>query len=313
MNRRPQQLRGGGLAGIVMTLIGALGFASKGVFAKLLYASGWNVDAVLTTRAFVALPIVAAWALWHVPRDRLFHPPLRPLLGAAAAGATCYYIGALLDFRALTMIAASVERVLLFSYPSMVVILHFAFYRERPQARALAALAMTYAGILMVVTGLDMGVLRGNLTGAGLVLATAMTSALYYLASDRWTQSIGSVAFTFYALTAATLCLLVHRFATPGAVVLVWNPHTLWLLAGLVIFATVVPMLAMAEGVRRLGAPRASIVSTIGPPATIVLGAMLLGEQLTTPQWAGVALIVAGIMALEFTRTPGGDAVTKLS
>ncbi len=300
--RRRREPGGSALVGIVLTIIGAAGFASKGVIAKFMYADGWGAEAVLTTRAVLALPIIAAWALWAAGPRALLRPPPRAAIGAAVAGCLCYYFGALLDFRALTMIDASVERVLLFSYPSMVVILHAVLYRERPLLRVVTAIVITYTGILMVVTGLDGNVFRGNLAGAGLVLGCSLTSACYYLASDRWTPSIGSVAFTFYALAAATAGLALHWLLLGGATATVWSLRDLWLLLVLVVLATVLPMLATAEGVRRLGAPRASVVATIGPPTTIVLGAWLLDERLRWAQWIGVALIVAGILTLELSE-----------
>lgn len=311
MRRRPPAGGTGTLAGIGLAIVGAAGFASKGVIAKFLYADGWGADAVLLTRSLLALPIIATWALWAVGPRTLLRPPPRAALGAAIAGGLCYYLGATLDFRALTMIDASLERVLLFSYPSMVVVLYAWIYREWPGLRVLSALLVTYTGIVMVVTGLDASVLRGNAAGGSLVLACALTSALYYLASDRWTGAIGSVAFTFYALTAATVCLGLHRLLAGGATASVWNARALWLLLALVLVATVVPMLAMAEGVRRLGAPRASVVATVGPPTTIVLGGWLLDERLRTAQWVGVALIVAGILALELAKRPAAAAASQ--
>ena len=287
------------LSGVLLAALGAAGFATKGVFAKFLYGAGWDFESVIIVRALLALPIVWAWALWRVGARSLLRAPPRALLGAAAAGVLCYYVGTLLDFYALTLIAASIERVLLFSYPSMVVVLFSALYREWPARRVVGALVLTYLGILMVVTGFDLGVLRGNLAGAGLVLACALTSAIYFVATDRWAHSVGSITFTLYALTAAAICLAVHALARHDAMTAVWNPHTAWLMAGIVVFATVVPMLSMAEGVMRVGVQRAAIVSSVGPPVTILLGAWLLGEQLSTAQWFGVAAIVAGILVLE--------------
>lgn len=303
--RRPD---GSTFLGVVLTVLGASGFASKGVFAKLLYADGWSTDAVLTVRSFLALPLVAAWALGMVGMKRLTDVSARVLLAAAVSGSLCYYFGAMLDFQALQWIHASVERVLLFSYPSIIVVMYSLIYRQAPERHVVIALILTYSGILMVVTGLDLGVLHSNLAGAGLVLAAALTSALYYLASDRWTPGVGSVTFTFYALAAATLCMAVHTAMLPAGHVTVWNPRGMLLMGGLAIFATAMPMLAMGEGVRRLGAPRASIVSTVGPPITILLGDWLLAERLTTPQWIGVALIVAGILNLELGKPKASGA-----
>jgi drug/metabolite transporter (DMT)-like permease len=154
----------------------------------------------------------------------------------------------------------------------------------------------------MVVTGLDFAVLKANLAGAGLVLVCSLTFAIYYLLSDRYTPRIGSVAFTVYALSAATACLVVHCVVLGRLRPLPLDGAIAGLMAGLVLVATVFGMLAMSEGVRRLGAQRAAVVSTVGPPTTILLGAALLGERLTGPQWVGVALIVAGIVVLEAGR-----------
>jgi drug/metabolite transporter (DMT)-like permease len=292
-------------------MIGAVGFAAKGIFAKALYVDGWDALDLLTVRAVLALPIIALWAVFAVGVRGLFDAPRRAISGAALAGVGCYYFGALWDFQALQLIDASIERVLLFSYPSIIVVFHAVLYRRRPAGAVLGSLALTYAGILMVVTGLDPAVFHGNFAGAGLVLACALTSALYYLAGDRWTPSIGSLAFTFYALSAATICLIAHRTLSAAPVTMVWAPRDIVLVIGIVICATIVPMLAMAEGVRRLGAPRAALVSTVGPPTTILLGAWLFGERLHLAQWVGVGLIVAGILTLEVGRRTVADAAAS--
>ena len=291
--------------GALLAGASAVGFASKGIFAKLLYARGWDFESVLTVRAILALPLVWAWSLWRAGPASM--RGLRPnaIAGAAAAGVFCYFFGALLNFYALTVIAASIERVLLFTYPSMVVLLHAMLHRRRPTRRAAAALALTYLGILLVVGGPDIGILKNNLYGAGLVLVCAFTFAVYYLASDRWTRELGSAPFTVIALSAATVALVVYGLAAHGSVASVHGGVAdAWLMAGLVMFATVFPMLLMTEGVRRLGAQRSAIVSTIGPPATLFLGALFLGERLSPIQWGGAAIILAGILLMQSDSAP---------
>jgi len=294
------------LIGLLLAIIGAVGFASKGVFAKALYADGWSVDSVLVLRALYALPCMAIWTVLTQGTTALTRVNPRAIAWTAFGGIACYYFGATWDFKALQLIDASVERVLLFSYPSIVVIIDAVLYRRLPQGSMLGALIITYAGILMVVTGLDLQILRGNLAGAGLVLACAVTSAIYYVTGDRWTRAIGSAAYTVYALAAATTCLTVDHILAGRSWHTHWALRDVALFAGLVVFATIVPMLAMAEGVRRLGAPRASVVSTVGPPTTILLGAWLLDERLSLAQWIGVALIVVGILFLEALRRRKG-------
>ena len=277
-------------------------FASKGVFAKYLYADGWDSEGVLLMRTLLALPAIAAWTLWRLKPGTLGRAPATALLGAAAAGALCYALGSGLDFYALMQLDVSIERVLLFSYPSMVVVLCAVMYRELPRPSVVAALAVTYLGILLVVSGFDFGVFRANLAGSGLVLGCALTFAIYYLASDRWTGVLGSAGFTLCASLAATACLVVAHLVRHGLTCGPWHARDSGFFAGLVLIATVLPMLAMAEGVRLVGAERAAVVSTVGPPTTLLLGAWLLDERLRPAQWLGVALIVAGILILELAR-----------
>jgi drug/metabolite transporter (DMT)-like permease len=291
------------VAGVAIAAAGAFCFATKGIFAKFLYARGWDFESVLVIRAWCALPVMWAWALWRTGPRALFSPPRSALLGAIGGGFLCYYVGALFNFYALSLIDASVERVLLFAYPSIVVLLYALAYRRWPRPRVLVACGITYVGILMVVTGLDLTILRANLAGAGLVMVCAITFALYYLAGDRWTPRIGSAAFSVYALTTSAVCLLVHHIVTGGFRPLPVDASIVGLMAGLVVFATVFGMLGMSEGVRRLGAQRAALVSTVGPPTTILLGTWLLHERLAPAQWLGVAAIVAGILVLETNRS----------
>ena len=272
------------------------------MFAKYLYADGWDSEGVLLVRTLLALPAIAAWTLWRLKPGTLRQAPATALLGAAAAGALCYSVGSGLDFYALMRLDVSIERVLLFSYPSMVVVLYAAIYREMPSAAAVLALAVTYIGIALVVSGFDFGVFSANLAGSGLVLGCALTFAIYYLASDRWTGVLGSAGFTLLASLAATVCLVVFHLVRHGLALGPWQARDAGFFAGLVLIATVLPMLSMAEGVRLIGAERAAVVSTVGPPTTLLLGAWLLDERLRLAQWLGVALIVAGILILELAR-----------
>lgn len=287
---------------MVLTVIGAVGFACKGVFAKYLYADGWSVDSVVLVRALVALPCLVLWTVLMQGATALVPRNLNAVLWTAFGGICCYYFGTVWDFQALMLIDASVERVLLFAYPSIVVLIDAVLKRKMPSRALMGALLVTYAGILMVVTGLNFSILHGNLIGGGLVLACAFGSAIYYVTGDRWAPSMGSAAFTVYALGAATACLVADHALRRTPWQLHWSPRDILLFGGLVLFATVVPMLAMAEGVRRLGAPRASVVSTVGPPSTVLLGAWLFGERFTLTQWLGVGLIVSGILLLEALR-----------
>jgi drug/metabolite transporter (DMT)-like permease len=227
----------------------------------------------------------------------------RAILAAVVAGITCYYIGALLDFWALTLIDASVERVLLFSYPALVVTIGAFLRRRAPEARLVLAMLATYVGIFFVMGGIDLHELRQNLFGAGLVLVAALTTAIYFLIGERYTQELGSTRFAAIGMGASAVALALHFavFRSFGEFATLQSQDWM-LLVVLSVACMFLPGLMQAEGVRRVGAQRAAIGSTVGPPTTIVLAALFLGERLNLWQALGTAMIVGSVLALSLGK-----------
>lgn len=293
--------------GTACLVLAAMLFATKGIFAKQLYAMGVGVEALVTIRAAIALPLFWAYARRGGGFAAVRTASPRAVAAAAAAGALCYYAGALLDFWALTMIHASIERVLIFSYPAMVVLFTSVRDRSPPSRRVLLATALSYLGIFFTMGGFDVVELRANLFGAMLVLGSALSYAIYFIVSEKYTREVGSAPFTVFAMTAATLCLVTHFSLTrdAGAELAAITPGA-WLLLLLIgVVCMFVPASLQAEGVRRVGAQRGAVLSTVGPPTTVVLAWALLGERLNPWQWLGILLIVAGILALDLARAAG--------
>ncbi|MEN9527319.1 MAG: YcbK, partial [Pseudomonadota bacterium] len=182
--------------GALLVSLAAMLFATKGIFAKQLYSMGVSVEALVTLRALFALPLFWWFALRREGFAAIRATPPRTLLTAAAVGALCYYVGAMLDFVALTMIEASIERVLIFSYPAMVVLYYAWRDRRWPTPTVLLALALTYIGIFFTMGGFDLAELRANLFGALLVIGSALSYAIYFVVSEKYTREIGSARFT---------------------------------------------------------------------------------------------------------------------
>jgi drug/metabolite transporter (DMT)-like permease len=215
------------------------------------------------------------------------------------AGVICYHVGALVDFWALTLIDASVERVLLFSYPALVVLISSFMQRRAPGARVLTALLVTYAGIFLAMGGIDLAELRQNLFGASLVLIAALTTALYFLIGERYTHELGATRFAAIAMSASAVTLAVHFALFRSTTEIAALDGGDWMLLGVLSIACMfLPGLMQAEGVRRVGAQRAAIGSTVGPPATIVFATLFLGERLTHWQLLGSLMIVLSVLFL---------------
>jgi drug/metabolite transporter (DMT)-like permease len=299
----------------------AMLFASKGLFGKALYERGVGFELLVAVRAVIAMPLFVWFALRRDPKAPAVAadeeakplpvkapPAVKPraaaVLAAAVAGITCYYVGALVDFWALTLIDASIERVLLFSYPAMVVLWHSVAARRRPESRVLLAMVATYVGIFFAMGGVDLAELRANLFGASLVLIAALTTAIYFLIGERYTHELGSTRFAAIGMCSSAILLALHfavfRSFDEIAALAAYD----WLLLGILGIACMfIPGLLQAEGMRRVGAQRAAIGSTIGPPTTIVLAALFLGERLNGWQMLGTALIVGSVSLLSLAKS----------
>jgi drug/metabolite transporter (DMT)-like permease len=280
-------------------------FASKGLFAKALYQRGVGFELLVTVRALLAMPLFVWFAARSAPAAGTSAPASwRAIAAASLAGIVCYYIGAMVDFWALTLIDASVERVLLFSYPALVVLISSLMRRQWPSKRVLLALVGTYLGIFLAMGGIDLRELRQNLLGAALVLVAALTTAVYFLIGGRYTHELGAARFASISMSSSAIVLALH-FALSGSMS-EFAPLQLqdWLLLGVLGIACMfLPGLLQAEGVRRVGAQTAAIGSTVGPPATIVLAALFLGERLNAWQWLGSGLIVGSVLVLALKKS----------
>jgi drug/metabolite transporter (DMT)-like permease len=296
---------------MLMVAGAAILFASKGLFAKALYQRGVGFELLVTVRAVLAVPLFVWFAVRaNAPSRSITEgvdkpPPMRPraILAAVIAGITCYYVGAMVDFWALTLIDASIERVLLFSFPAIVVLIGSVLKRRAPEAGVVAALVVTYIGIFFAMGGIDFAELRQNLFGASLVLIAALTTAIYFLLGERYTHELGSTRFAAIGMSAAALMLTLHfivfrsfdEFRPLQA-------YDWMLLVILGVFCVFIPGLLQAEGMRRIGAQRAAIGSTIGPPTTIFLAAIFLGERLNAWQLLGSAMIVGSVLVLSWPK-----------
>ncbi len=285
--------------GLALVIGGALLLSLKGIVAKFLYAAGMTYDTVTGIRAVLALPGFWLWGLWRLGARRLLGVDRRALLAAAFAGFLCYYLGAMVDFYALTLIDAGLERVILFSYPALVVLVRTLQAGRLPGQRVLLALLGTYTGVFLVVGGFNPALLADNLYGTALVLVCACTLAYYFIANERISGLIGSVAFTVYAMTASAGGLAAHLAIVCEPAQFALSARAWQLMAFMVIAVTILPLFMMAEGVRLIGAQRAAMVTTVGPAATIVFAWWLLDERMLPLQLLGAGLIVAAIVFLE--------------
>jgi len=281
-----------------MVLIAAVGFSAKAVLAKLAYANSAQLDAItlMTLRMLFALPFFLAVALWLKRQGHVPSPTRRELGLTAVLGTMGFYLASLLDFSGLAYIPAGLERLILFLYPTLVVLFSALVYRRPVTVREGGALALSYLGIAVVFLQPMEAVPARLWWGAALVFGSAVVFALYLMLSGAQVRRSGSVAYTAYVMTAASIAAGTH-FGVSHSVTALDLPMQVYGLALLMaVLSTVLPAFLMHAGIHRIGASPASIVGSIGPVATLFLAWLLLDEPLTTVQIAGTTMVLTGVV-----------------
>ncbi|HVJ17323.1 MAG TPA: DMT family transporter [Polyangiaceae bacterium] len=288
------------LLGVGMVLLSSIAFSAKAVMAKLAYRHGVDALTVLALRMAFALPFYVAVLAVRARREArpLTRRELWLLLGLGLLG---YYLASLFDFLGLEHISAGLERLILFTYPTLVVLFELALFKKRLTRVQLLALVVTYVGIAVVFQS-EIAHAGDNVPlGAALVFAGAVTYAGYLVGGGQLIPRIGAERFTAWALTISSVAVLAHALLSGRTLLGLPGPvYELGLWLALV--ATVLPTFLLAEGIRRIGPGPAAITGTLGPVSTIALAHVFLGEPILVLQVAGAALVLAGATLVALGR-----------
>jgi drug/metabolite transporter (DMT)-like permease len=293
----PQKERLG--SGLAMALGGSIAFSGKAIIVKLAYR--YNVDAVtlLMLRMLFALPFFAAMAWWS-GRDKP-RLPLRDWVGVAGLGVSGYYLASFLDFAGLQYITASLERLILYLNPTLVMLLGWFLYRRTFTRRQVAGMAVSYTGVLLVF-GHE---LKGTnvMLGALLVFASTVCYAMYMVYSGELVKRIGSLRLVGLATSVACFCcILQFLLLRPVDTAFIVAPEVIWLSVLNASLCTAVPVLLVMMAIERIGPSMSAQSGMVGPISTILMGVLILGEPFTAWIAAGSVLVIAGIFVFSSKR-----------
>lgn len=290
---------------LTLVLLSTAAFAMKGLLAKFVYATGMTVDGLLLLRFMIAMPFFWVGVYFfgkNRPGERLMKP-VDLAWGALYGG--LFFAAALFDFTAVSLIEVTVSRIVLFTFPAIVLILECLHKWRLPPLRQIFCFAVTYLGLVLVLAPDGFGAVSGTLwIGAFWAFASALTYAGYLYFGQRMIQVIGSMHFAALVNTMAGLSMILYEL-------IVQNPlnlnvdGVLWT-AAISIFCTVIPFFLLYEGIRRIGATQAALISLSGPAMTFFAAWLLLGEVLTLPQIAGFAIVIIGVASIKNGVTLAG-------
>lgn len=289
------------LQGTILALSGVLMFSTKSVLAKMALTISEDVISVLFYRMAIGFPIVATITVvtWLKHKDK----HIRHLKDYAAVflfAILGYYISSILNFTGLLYIHASVERIVLFLYPTFVIILSSIFLKQGITKKQIIAIAICYIGLIVAFADkLQIEETSFFWIGILLVIGSSFTYAIFLTASNKYISRIGPMMFTNIAIISIAVCVFVHFFAS-GRTVTFDLPNNYYFVCGVMsIIGTIIPAYLFNSAIKYLGASNVSIVSSLGPIETMIMSSIILNEQILFAQIVGTLIVIMGILFLK--------------
>ncbi|PQA80256.1 EamA family transporter [Limnohabitans sp. TS-CS-82] len=285
------------LSGLLLASAGAIAFSGKAIIVKLSYVYGVDAVTVIMYRMLFALPFFIAIGLWAERQAIARENPLtrRDVIDIVGLGFVGYYLSSYLDFLGLQYITASLERLILYLNPTLVMLLGWVLYKKPIRPIRILAMGVSYCGVLLVFAH-ELTLSGANVAlGGGLILASAISYAVYLLYSGELVQRIGSLRLVGWATSVACLCCIAQFLLLRPLSAAAVPVEVLWLGVLNAVACTVAPVLMVMMAIERIGAALTAQTGMIGPMSTIALGVLLLDEPLNVWIGAGTLLVVSGV------------------
>lgn len=286
-------------AGFFFAIGSAALFAIRPIFVKLVYAQDIDPTTLIAFRMLFSLPIYAV-LLFFFLRDpkRRSKLSVKNISAISGAGLLGYYVASFLDLVGLQYLTAQLGRMILYVYPTFVVLLGAAFFNKKISITTVVALALTYLGVA-IIFGHDLNAFGSDvILGGAYILVCAFVFSFYLLFSKSLIEEVGSRVFTCIALIAASIGILIHYSVTHSVLTPQVNSTGLWLILVIAVFCTVIPTFFTTAAVARIGPDRTGIVAMIGPAFTSLFAVAVLAESFTIYHLIGIAITVLGVASL---------------
>ncbi len=286
--------------GVIICLLGAICFSTKAIFVKLAYRdTGVDAVSLLALRMIFSLPFFLVSAGVYSSKENNVKFTTKQWMYVALIGCLGYYISSLLDFMGLQFVTASIERLILFIYPTLVLLMNSVLFKQKIKLIQWLAVIITYAGLLLAFfseVDIDSSQNENFLWGSFLIFVCAFTYAAYIVGSGKLIPMVGAIKFNSYAMSFACVGVLLHFFVTSEQS-LIELPARVYTYSFLMaILSTVIPSYLVALGIKRIGSDTAAIVGSVGPVSTILLAYFFLNESIYAMQIVGTAMILFGVL-----------------
>lgn len=286
------------IKGVFLVLIGAASLSTKSIFVKLSFEHGVDGTTALMFRMIFALPYYVGVLLFS-NRVRVKGLKSSTWTKAILVGLSGFYLASIFDFVGLQYVQANLERLIVFMYPTFVLILAAWIFRRVVSRVQIIAVTITYLGIVIAFLSQDFAVTEKTvLIGTVYIILSAFFYSIFLVFSDDLIRQMGTVLFNSLTMLAGITAVLIHYFVLHGFVLtgFDWQVYMYGIL--MAIIATIIPTLALTKGISLIGSSNAAILSTFGPIVTISMSYFILHEPFSFLQGIGTILVLVGVLFL---------------
>lgn len=282
--------------GVFLVLLGAVCFSVKAIIIKLAYGISIDPVTLLTLRMGFSLPFFLAVPFIYKRKSHEQKVTRQDWIKILLLGILGYYVASIFDFWGLQYITAGLERLILFIYPTIVVLLSAAFLKKPITKHTIFALLLSYLGVFIIFSDTNIHSQKNLVLGAVFIFISAFSYAVYLVGSGSLIPKLGSVLFNAYSMVISCLAVIVH-FSIAQPTNLLELPQEFYLFGiTIALVSTVIPTFLVAEGINLIGPGKASIIASVGPVITIFLGYWILGETFTFYEGIGTLFVLGGVI-----------------
>lgn len=294
------------IGGALTMFIGAILFSAKAIMVKICYRYGIDAASLLALRMLFSFPFFAVVAVYgfinlksSATSPKILTSDWVKLIMLGIVG---YYLASIFDFEGLKYVSAGVERLILFIYPTLVVLISVVLYKRKLRTIEIVALGLTYSGVGLVFWHDVSGQGNNMALGAFFVFLSALTYAIYLVGSGNLIPKFGAMYYTSCAMLVSTVATTLHHWVSSSQSLWGFPAQLYYVVVAMAIFSTVIPGFMVSAAIKMIGASRASIIASVGPVSTILLAYLFLGEGFSLFQLLGTLLVLAGVIIVSLKK-----------
>lgn len=281
-----------------LTLAGVVFFSAKSVLVKIAYQYDVDALSLVTLRLLFSVPFYIV-IMCFTARPAVMRSLTTPdYFKIVLLGIMGYYLASILDFMGLQYVTASLERLILFVYPTMVLIISSVFMQKKATIEQKIAVIITYFGIALAFYQNNYTANNGLWLGSILIFGSALSYAIYLIGTDSIISRFGSVLFTSLVMIVSTFASGIHYVVVSGTDIFSFQKEVYVIALIMAVVSTVIPSFLISEAIKQWGPSNVAIVGSVGPISTILLAGIFLGERITIFELMGTIIVIGGVLLL---------------